>query len=92
MYLLKEGHSMPQSQVLVPLRFLDGERHQAVATGNNAAWKCRCGYAMPLVGRSGRIEKIEESMTIECPSCHRRFCVMPEGKDRGRVLEVKEIV
>ena len=43
---------MPQEQKLVPLRLASGEEAEAVATGNNAAWLCPCGYRLPLLGYS----------------------------------------
>jgi hypothetical protein len=30
-------------------------------------------------------------LSIECPDCQRKYFVVPEDKDRGRVIEVQEI-
>ncbi len=35
----------------IPVNFLDGNKSEARAEGNNAAWMCSCGDASPLVGR-----------------------------------------
>jgi DNA-directed RNA polymerase subunit RPC12/RpoP len=81
---------MSQEQKTVPLILKAGETKQAAATGNNAAWMCPCGRALPLIGRSGLMKGTSENMSVKCPSCKRRYFVMPDGKDQGVTLEVRE--
>jgi hypothetical protein len=82
---------MSQEQRLVPLVLRAGPQRQAVATGNNAAWQCSCGRSLPLLGRSGSLSGVSEARRVDCPNCRRQYFVVPEDKDRGRVLKVKEV-
>lgn len=82
---------VPQEQRIVPLLFFRREPGQAVATGNHAAWICVCRRAMPLVGLSGFVNGPSQATLIQCPDCGRRYFVVPDGKDRGVVREVREI-
>jgi hypothetical protein len=70
---------------------LNAQGREAVATGNNAAWLCICGRALPLLGHSGSIKGVSEGTRIDCPDCHRGYFVVPEGKDLGAVKEVREV-
>lgn len=80
-----------QEQRLVPLVLKSGEVKQAVATGNNAAWRCPCGRVLPLVGRSGSVKGASENTKVECPSCGRAYFVVPDGYDQAGALEVREV-
>jgi DNA-directed RNA polymerase subunit RPC12/RpoP len=71
---------MPQEQRIIPL-ILSNHHRQAVATGNNAAWHCECGRALPLIGRTGALATPSEAMIIECQDCSRRYFVVPRDKD-----------
>jgi len=52
-------------------RFAGGRRiGHAVATGNNAAWLCRCGYARPLLGTT-----FNKNNSVYCPACSREYQV-----------------
>jgi len=82
---------MPQQQHLVRLILRDGQQRQAIATGNNAAWVCECGRVLPLIGRSGTRAGASEGTRVDCPDCGRHYFVAPADKDRGAVLEVREI-
>jgi hypothetical protein len=82
---------MPQPQNIVPLVLMRREPGQAVATGNNAAWICVCRRAMPLIGCTGAVKGVSLETVVVCPECGRRYIVVPDGKDRGAVLEVREI-
>ena len=82
---------MSQEQKLVPLILKTVENRQAVATGNNAAWPCPCGRALPLIGRSGQVKGVSENTRIECPNCGRAYFVVPDGYDQAAALEVLEI-
>lgn len=81
---------MSQKQREVDLVFFDNKKRKAIATGNNAAWQCECDRELPLVGCSGSKKGPSAGSAVECPSCKRRYFVVPEDKDRGRVLEVRE--
>lgn len=83
---------MPQKQQTVDLIFRDGRKQSTVATGNNAAWLCPCGRALPLLGRSGSLKGASEPTQVECPNCQRHYFVAPKGKDRGPVLEIIEVI
>jgi hypothetical protein len=79
-----------QQQKIVKLILLDGAEKEAVATGNNAAWLCVCGRKLPLLGRTGRKALASDGFKVICSDCSRQYHVIPEGKDLGRVLEVRE--
>jgi hypothetical protein len=82
---------MPQHQHVVRLILLDGNQDVAAATGNNAAWHCKCGRSRPLIGRSSGKTDPSEGFRIDCPDCSRSYFVVPEDKDFGKVLEVREV-
>jgi DNA-directed RNA polymerase subunit RPC12/RpoP len=46
---------------------------------------------MPLIGRTGAIKGISEPTGVVCPDCGRRYFVVPDGKDKGPTLEVREV-
>jgi plasmid stabilization system protein ParE len=81
---------MSQEQRVIPL-ILNNHHRQAVATGNNAAWHCECGRALPLVGRTGALAGPSEAVIVECPDCSRQYFVVPRDKDQGAAIEVREI-
>jgi hypothetical protein len=81
---------MPQEQRIIPL-ILSSHHGQAVATGNNAAWHCECGRALPLLGRTGALATPSETMIVECQDCSRRYFVVPRDKNQGAAIEVREI-
>jgi len=90
---------MAQIQREVPLVLLPPvERACAAATGNNAAWKCLCERALPLVGTSasGRMTPQgfhavpSERNIVRCPQCLRVFVVVGD-KSRGAVVTVQEL-
>lgn len=70
---------MPQQQRVIPLEFVDGTKSAASATGNNAAWLCRCSRVTPLIGRSGLSSGPTPGLTVECPDCATRYFVKPDG-------------
>jgi hypothetical protein len=84
---------MPQLQLAVPLIFQNELMGEAIATGNNAAWLCPCGWALPLIGRSGATAGPTAGTEVNCPSpvCGRRYFVEPNGYDQAAVLRVVEI-
>jgi hypothetical protein len=81
---------MPQKQEIVPLVFSDGPPREAVATGNNAAWLCKCGRTAPLLGRSGMFSGPTSGYKVNC-SCGRSYYVQPKEKNLGKVLHVIEV-
>ena len=82
---------MPLEQNTIPVQFLDGSEGAAAATGNNAAWHCRCSRELPLIGRSGFLDRNAVGYQIDCPSCTRSYMVLPTGHDQGRARAVEEI-
>jgi hypothetical protein len=81
---------MTQRQITVSLVLLNGQHRDAASTGNNAAWLCECSRRLPLIGRTGKLNP-SPGHIVECPDCQRKYRVVPEDKDLGRVSEVKEI-
>jgi hypothetical protein len=81
---------MPQPQNIVDVELKGGKRSKAIATGNNAAWICPCGRQEPLLGRSGALSGVSGGFRVDCPSCNRKYFVVPNGKDQGAVLKVVE--
>jgi hypothetical protein len=85
---------MPQQQIPVPLHVgvpavITGL--EAVATGNNAAWLCPCGYPRPLIGRTGLVSGPTPATEVQCDACRRRYYVLPDGYDQARVLRVEQV-
>ena len=69
----------------VPVTFLDGTRAQARAEGLSAAWSCRCGGSLPLVGRA-YFQFGHDCHTV-CPSCSRRYRVFRDAAKRTERVE-----
>lgn len=83
---------MPLEQRQVEVIFLDGTRGVASATGNNASWRCACGYEqwVALAPRTGATD----GTRVECPraGCGRNYFVVPKGPAaQTRVVRVNEI-
>ena len=78
---------MPQAQEPIPLLFEDGTEGRAVATGNNAAWMCRCGRKLPLLGRSGT----SEGVRVDCPDCPRSYFVVPKAGALTSAIKVRQV-
>jgi hypothetical protein len=78
---VKEFIGMPQEQRTVNIIFLDGTTGTAIATGNNAAWHCSCGYGWPLIGRTGMLAGATPGTKVECPKCGSSYFVIPEKKN-----------
>lgn len=70
---------------VIDVVFLDGSKASARAEGNNAAWMCRCGDPVPLVGRC-YFQFGHDCHTI-CPSCERRYVVRGDAKKRACLVE-----
>lgn len=81
---------MPQQQRVIPLIYASGAQAVAVATGNNAAWICSCGYDHPLVGRSGVVSGPSPKLTVECVRCGKRYFVVPDGGNYKAAVRVEE--
>ena len=64
-----------------PVEFKDGTKGIARVEGNNAAWICRCGASLPLVGRC-YFQFGHECRTV-CPDCARTFRVLGDSKKRA---------
>jgi len=79
---------MPQTLVNVPVVFLDGTTATAIATGNNAAWHCRCEAL--LIGRSGMLAGVTEGYRVDC-ACNRSYFVAPQTKNQDSVSQVNEV-
>lgn len=77
----------PLHLLTVPLAFRDGTTTEATAEGNNAAWHCQCGRALPLLGRC--YFQYGHTPYTQCPDCHRTYRVCEN--DEKRVSLVKEI-
>ena len=77
---------MPQEQRIVTLILKESSEGEAVATGNNAAWLCPCGYERPLLGCSGT----SEGLRVDCPVCDRTYFIIPEAGPRTSVVRVEE--
>ena len=68
----------------IPVQFRNGERREACAEGNNAAWSCQCGTL--LVGRC--YYQFGDTCYTQCSGCGKTFRVNPD--DRKRAVEVVE--
>ncbi len=82
---------MAQEQRQIVLKLASGEQKHATAVGNNAAWLCICGRALPLLGRSGSLKGAAENTRVDCPDCQRHYFVAPDGYDQAAAREVTEI-
>lgn len=71
----------------VPVTFKNGSKAKARAEGNNAAWMCACGAALPLIGRC--YFQFGDTCRTKCPDCDRVYRVAGDAKKRARsVAEV----
>jgi len=70
----------------IPLNALDGKAGTARAEGNNAAWMCACGDALPLLGRSFPPKHAPNTV---CPKCGRRYALQTSENKPVAVAEVK---
>lgn len=68
----------------VPVIFADGTKDTARAEGNNAAWHCKCGQAMPLVGRC-YFQFGHDCHTV-CPDCNRQYRVQKDAQKRAKAV------
>lgn len=69
----------------VPVTFADGTSAYARAEGNNAAWHCRCGQSMPLLGRC-YFQFGHDCHTV-CPDCSRTYRVLRDAKKKTKSVE-----
>ena len=80
-----------QEQRTVQLKMRDNSIRSAIATGNNAAWLCVCGYEKPLIGRTFQA-KPKITQFVECENCHKRYHLYPEnGESQKKVEFVREV-
>jgi hypothetical protein len=89
---------MPQRQRQVSVNFLGKKRRSVgVATGNNAAWRCRCGRSLWLIGHTLSCSPGGPNTPagrVECPHCRRHYFVVPRataGNGAKRAIRVEEI-
>jgi len=79
-----------QEQHDILIHFLDGTQDECARTGNNAAWRCRCGRYRPLLGYADELNSPRDYSRIICPDCKRVYRVVAPGRKRvpTRVQEV----
>ncbi|MEC4089966.1 hypothetical protein [Pseudoalteromonas rubra] len=82
---------MSQQQRKVPLLFKEKPEKVAIATGNNAAWLCHCGRALPLLGKAGQLKGPSENTKVTCEECSASYFVEPDGGDYKRTLVVRKL-
>lgn len=69
----------------VSVTFLDTTRAPARAEGDVAAWICKCGDHLPLLGRC-------DSRIAICPACYRKYRVVPTRVSKDVRRKVRGIV
>ncbi len=69
----------------ISVTFSDGTKAVARAEGNNAAWHCRCGEALPLLGRC-YFQFGHDCHTI-CPQCGRNYRVLKDKHKKAVAVE-----
>ena len=67
--------------VPIPLRFTDSSITEANAIGNNAAWMCPCGYALPLIA------SLVIAREVACPKCDSKYRVVADANNRASKVE-----
>ena len=82
---------MPQQQRIVEIELNNGEKSKAIATGSNAAWICKCRRKVPLLGRTGLVDRLADEFRVDCPDCKSSYYVIPDGNDQGAVLKIVEV-
>ena len=71
----------------VPVVYRDGTQAQARAEGLSAAWICKRGESLPLVGR-GYFQFGHDCHTV-CPACKRKYRVLrDQNKRTSKVQEL----
>lgn len=73
-----------QKQRAVEVRMLNDLIGEGVATGNNAAWLCGCGYGLPLVGTT------LHATPVVCKECGTKYYLRPQGNNGSPVDYVEE--
>ncbi len=71
-----------QKQHEIKVIYADKKQAACVRTGNNAAWPCKCGRKIPLVGYSDKIDSQREYSMVECPDCKSIYRVVGPGLKR----------
>jgi hypothetical protein len=69
----------------IPVQFADGTSGEARAEGNNAAWHCRCGQKMPLLGRC--YFQFGHDCHTTCPDCGRSYRVQRDAAKKAKAVE-----
>ena len=69
----------------IPVTFADGSTGTARAEGNNAAWHCRCGDGMPLLGRC-YFQFGHDCHTV-CPHCGSIYRVLRDANKKAQSVE-----
>jgi hypothetical protein len=68
---------------IIDVRLSDSSVIKANAIGNNAAWNCPCGYALPLLA------SLRIAPEVSCPTCRRRYRLLRDNENRaGSVQQV----
>jgi len=75
---------------IVPVNFLHGKKGKARAEGNNAAWICKCGDVIPLVGRC--YFQFDDTCFTVCPKCKRQYRVIGTRTSRTGGRKTAHIV
>lgn len=73
---------IPLTLTTIPVEFADGSVGTARAEGNNAAWHCRCGEALPLLGRC-YFQFGHDCHTV-CPNCSRVYRVLRDERKKAK--------
>lgn len=66
---------------IIPVNFKKGAKGNARAEGNNAAWNCSCGEAVPLIGRC--YYQFGDTCFTVCPACSAAYRIVPDKKKRA---------
>ena len=70
--------------IAIPVHYKDGTHGKARAEGNNAAWQCACGEALPLIGRC--YFQFGHNCHTVCPSCAREYRVERDLKKKAKAV------
>ena len=65
----------------IDLRLLDSSAAKATGLGNNAAWLCPCGRALPLIA------SLVIAREVSCPTCGKHYRLLANAANQADTVQ-----